>query len=228
LKVTIHQPNFFPYPGFFQKLLLADKLVLLDDVQFEFGITNRNKILSPDGNWTRIIVPVKDGQKFLPINQVEINNDVSWKEKNLEKLFTSYENTSYFHLYSEYLKNIFTSDWNMLFELNFETLKQTISWLNLDIEIIKESELNVKGNSTERLVNICKSLDADNYISGIGGKNYLNEELFIKNNIILNYHDYSSIIYPQHNSESFLPNMSILDLLANMGPESQKLLKDYS
>ena len=123
---------------------------------------------------------------------------------------------------------IFTSDWNMLFELNFETLKQTISWLNLDIEIIKESELNVKGNSTERLVNICKSLDADNYISGIGGKNYLNEELFIKNNIILNYHDYSSIIYPQHNSESFLPNMSILDLLANMGPESQKLLKDYS
>ena len=228
MKVTIHQPNFFPYPGFFQKLLLADKLVLLDDVQFEFGITNRNKILSPDGNWTRIIVPVKDGQKFLPINQVEINNDVSWKEKNLEKLFTSYENTSYFHLYSEYLKNIFTSDWNMLFELNFETLKQTISWLNLDIEIIKESELNVKGNSTERLVNICKSLDADNYISGIGGKNYLNEELFIKNNIILNYHDYSSIIYPQHNSESFLPNMSILDLLANMGPESQKLLKDYS
>ena len=92
MKVTIHQPNFFPYPGFFQKLLLADKLVLLDDVQFEFGITNRNKILSPDGNWTRIIVPVKDGQKFLPINQVEINNDVSWKEKNLEKLFTSYEN----------------------------------------------------------------------------------------------------------------------------------------
>ena len=203
-------------------------MVLLDDVQFEFGITNRNKILSPDGNWTRITVPVKDGQKFLPINQVEIDNDVSWKEKNLEKLSTSYENTSYFHLYDEYLKNIFTKNWNMLFEINFETLKQTISWLNLDVEIIKESELNVKGNSTEKLVNICKSLDADDYISGIGGKNYLNEELFLKNNIILHYHEYSPIIYPQHNSESFLPNMSILDLLANMGPENQKLLKDYS
>ena len=228
MKVAIHQPNFFPYPGFFKKLFLADKLVLLDKVQFEFGITNRNKIISSDGSWVRITVPVKDGQKFIPINQVEINNDISWEQKNLETLLSSYENSPYFHLYAKYLKNIFTKNWDMLFEINFETLKQTITWLNLDIEIIKESELNIKGNSTERLVNICKSLGATDYISGIGGKNYLSDELFAKNNVTLHYHDYIPITYPQHNSKSFLPNMSILDLLANMGPESQKLLEDYS
>jgi len=228
LKITIHQPNFFPYPGFFQKLILSDKLILMDNVQFEFGITNRNKIVSSDGSWTRISVPVKKGQKFIPINQVEIDNSISWKADNIGKIFSSYETAEFFHLYSKYLKNIFQKTWNMLFDINFETLKQTISWLDLDIEIIKESELNISGTATDRLVNICKSLGATEYISGFGGKNYLNENLFTKNNINLKYHNYTPIDYPQHNSKSFLPNMSILDLLVNVGSNSQKLLSDYS
>ena len=84
--VTIHQPNNFPYSGFFHKLSLADTLVLLDNTQFQFDYTNRNKILKPDGKWTRIIVPIKKHQKFLPINQVEIDNDKNWKDKNLNLL----------------------------------------------------------------------------------------------------------------------------------------------
>ena len=67
------------------------------------------------------------------------------------------------------------------FELNFETIKHVLDWLDIKVKIIVESELDISGQSTERLVNVCKKLGADTYISGIGGKRYLDEKLF-KNN----------------------------------------------
>jgi len=64
MKITIHQANYFPYSGFFQKVSLSDVYVVLDKAQFQFDITNRNKIIAPDGSWTRISVPIRKGQKF--------------------------------------------------------------------------------------------------------------------------------------------------------------------
>ena len=75
-------------------------------------------------------------------------------------------------------------------------------------------------------MNICKKLGADTYISGIGGKRYLDEKSFEKNKIILKYQNYNQIRYLHHFSKSFIPNLSILDLLANVGSESGKLLKE--
>ena len=72
MKIAIHQPNYFPYPGFFQKVYLSDIYVVLDRVQFEFDITNRNKIITPDGSWTRISVPIKKGQKFLKLEMLKL------------------------------------------------------------------------------------------------------------------------------------------------------------
>ena len=91
--VTIHQPNFLPYSGFFHKLSLADTFVLLDNTQFQFDYTNRNKILKSDGNWTRISIPIKKHQKFLPIKDIEIDNDKNWKIQNLNLLLSCYENS---------------------------------------------------------------------------------------------------------------------------------------
>ena len=84
----------------------------------------------------------------------------------------------------------------------------------------------MSGQPTERLVKVCKKLGADTYISGIGGKRYLDEKLFEKNKIILKYQNYNPIRYLQHMSKSFIPNLSIIDLLANVGSESGKLLKE--
>jgi hypothetical protein len=84
----------------------------------------------------------------------------------------------------------------------------------------------VSGQLTERLVKVCKKLGADTYISGIGGKRYLDEKSFEKNKIILKYQNYNTIRYLQHMSKSFIPNLSIIDLLANVGSKSGKLLKE--
>ena len=224
MNVSIHQPDFFPYPGFFNKIFLSDVFVILDRTQFEFGITNRNKIITPEGTWTRISVPVKNGQKFFQINDVKINNDMNWKEKNLDLISKSYSKSKFFDLYNTPINSIFEEKWEYLIDLNIKILKTIFEWLDVKTKIIFESELNVKGTSSEKLLNICKQIDATKYVSGSGGKNYLDEKIFQKNHIDIEYQKYTPILYSQLNSKSFIPNLSILDLLFNMGYESRKFV----
>ena len=225
MKITIHQPNFFPYPGFFHKLINVDTLVLLDDVQFQFDLTNRNKIITKNNDWTRISIPTNKSNKFYPINKVEINNKINWKENNWKLIFDSYCDSPFFHIYEEYLKNLFSQDWKFLFDINYDTLKKTFDWLDFRINIVLSSSLNITGSGTERLLNICKILDSNEYVSGIGGKRYMDENLFNSNNIKLSFQNYSPITYTQHNSKNFIDNLSILDLLMNMGPKSLEHIK---
>ncbi len=227
MKVTIHQPNYFPYPGLFHKLSLSDVFVVMDDVKFQFDITNRNKIIGKNGKWQRIAVPVKKNQTHKKIMDVEINNAISWKEENFSKLCEVYDSSKFFHIYKEYFKNVYEKKWEMLVDLNLEILKKTIEWLDIKIQIIKESELNVSGDASERLVNVCELMNADTYVSGIGGKNYLKEELFEEKNIKLQYQDYLPLKYKQNLSDEFISNLSIIDLLANNGnDESLKIIKN--
>jgi len=226
MKIAIHQANYFPYPGFFKKISLSDAYVVLDKTQFQFDITNRNKIITPDGSWTRISVPIKKGQKFFEIRNVEINNDLPWAEENWNLIHESYNKSPFFDLYKVFLDTMYKKKWNLIFDLNLQILKKIFDWLDIETEIVLESELNITGTSSKRLLNICKKLGADTYISGIGGKGYLDEKLFENNKIILKYQNYSPIRYLQHASKSFIPNLSIIDLLANVGSESGKLLKE--
>jgi len=227
LKVAIHQPNYLPYSGFFHKLSLVDTLVLMDNTQYDKKFTNRNKIIVPNG-WIWISVPIKKEHKFSLNRMVEINNDIDWKENHLEKLQKSYANSNFFHLYENYFQKLYKKNWDFLFELNYEILKKIIELLGLNIKIIKESELEVQGKSTQRLVNICNSINADTYVSGIGGKDYIDTTLFEKNKINLEYQKFSHPDYPQHFSNSFIPNLSIIDALANLGPKTMKVLTNQS
>jgi hypothetical protein len=225
MKITIHQANYFPYPGFFHKINQADVFVIQDDVKFVNKITNRNKIISSSG-YTWINVPIKKGHQSLPIMDIKINNEIPWGKINFKKVCAGYNKTKFFHLYRDFFENLYKKEWNNIFDLNFETIKQVLIWLNIKTKIVIGSELDVPGQRTERLVNVCKKLGADTYISGIGGKKYLDEKLFEKNKIILKYQNYNPIKYTQHMSKSFIPNLSIIDLLANAGSESGKLLKE--
>ena len=224
MKIAIHQANYFPYTGFFHKINQADIFVIQDDVKF-VNRSNRNKIISSSG-YTWINVPIKKGHQSLPIMDVKINNEISWRKINYKKICAGYNKAKFFHLYKDYFENLYNKEWKNIFDLNFETIKQVLSWLEIKVKIVIESELGVSGQSTERLVNVCKKLGADTYISGIGGKRYLDEKLFEKNKIILKYQNYNPIRYLQHSSKSFIPDLSIIDLLANMGSKSGKLLKE--
>lgn len=219
MRAVVHQPQYFPYPGFFHKLTKADIYVIMDDVQYDKRYTNRNKIIATNG-WMWLTVPIKKESMSVSNLEVQINNDLPWRENHWKKVWQSYANSKFFKIYKDYLNMLYKKEWSRLFDLDFETLKKTIEWLGIKIEIVKESELNVKGSSTERLINVCKAVGADTYVSGTGGKNYLEERLFESNHLKLEYQVYEPIPYPQRLSNSFIKDLSILDLLFNIGPES--------
>ena len=223
MKAVIHQPQYFPYPGFFHKLSLADVFVIMDDVQYDKRFTNRNRIIASTG-WTWITVPINKEHKFLPNMHVQINNNSPWQDLHWKKIVLSYTNAKYFKLYQEELKPIYDKEWEYMFDLNFETLKLTLKWLGIKIKIIKESELGISGKSTERLINVCKAIGADTYVSGVGGKNYLDKAIFKRQGINLEYQKYSAEPYPQYMSKSFVPDLSILDLVFNLGPDSLRFI----
>lgn len=195
----------------------------MDDAQYDKRFTNRNKIMATNG-WTWLSVPINKDHKFLPNSQVEINNDISWRDEHWKKIYHSYANAMHFKKYESFFKNIYDIKWTSLFELNFETLKKVIDLLGIKISILKSSELDASGTSTQRLVNLCRAVGADTYVSGIGGKNYMDEKLFAKNNIRLEYQNYAARPYPQRLSDSFLPDLSIIDMLVNVGHESIKII----
>ena len=225
MKVVIHQPNYLPYLGFFHKLSLADTFVIMDDTQYDKKFTNRNKIKVP-GNWIWLTVPINKKHKFVANKIVEINNEENWQSDHFEKINRSYSNSEFFKKnYKTFFEKIYSKKWDHLFTLNYELIIQLIDWLDIKIEVIKESELNINGNSTDRLVNISKKIGAETYVSGIGGKEYMNEKMFETNNIKIEYQNFQCPKYKQVFNSEFIPNLSIIDLLFNIGPKSLSKLK---
>ncbi len=225
LKASVHQPQYLPYPGFFHKLSISDVFIIMDDVQYDKRFTNRNRIMATNG-WIWITVPINKDHKFLPNSQVKINNDVSWRNEHWAKIRHSYANAKYFKKYESIFASIYAKEWDSLFELDFEILKKLTAILDIKVEIIKSSELNATGTSTERLVNLCKAVGAQTYVSGVGGRNYMDENMFAKNNIKLEYQKYVAKQYPQRLSQVFVPDLSIIDMLFNIGPECMKVISE--
>jgi len=224
MKAVIHQPYYLAYPGFFHKVSLADIFIIMDDVQYDKRFTNRNRIIATD-DWTWITVPINKEDKFKPNMEVRINNNIPWREEHWKKILYSYKNSKFFHLYSNYFESLYKKEWNYLFDLDFESVKQIFRWLDINVEIIRESELGVKSESTQRLVDVCKKVGAETYVSGPGGRGYMDEGLFKKSGLKLEYQDYHHPKYPQRWAKEFIPDLSIVDMLSNLGPDTIKVLK---
>jgi hypothetical protein len=221
MRVAIHQPAYLPYPGFFHKLSMADVFVIMDDVQYDKRFTNRNRILVPQGPmW--ISVPIVKSDRFQQNMLVEINNSIDWRPDHLNKIRNSYANAPFFHLYKDYLHSVYSKDWEFLFDLDFELVRATANWLGIKIPMLRESELKVSGTATDRLINTCKAVGADTYISGSGGKNYLDEGSFSRNGLSVVYQNYRPLPYRQRFVTSFVPDLSIIDILSNVGPDCMK------
>lgn len=220
--VTIHQLGYLPWLGFFDKMAKADIFVLYDDARFEKNyFDNRNKIKTAQG-WTWITVPVKYkfGQK---LNEVEIENTQRWREKHYKTFLINYNKAPFSPVYLDFFEKIYKKKWERLVDLDITLIKYFAEKLGIKTELIKSSELNCTGEKSQKLLNICKKLNADIYLSGKFGKNYLDEKLFKENNIKVIYQDFKHPIYPQLYGE-FIPELSVVDLLFNCGPSSLNIL----
>ncbi len=224
MKVAIHQPNYLPYPGFFQKMALADIFIILDIVQFsKDSYTQRIKIRTKEG-FTWLTIPIEKKYSNSSINDVKLPNDLKWLKRHKMSIIANYSRCQFFDekFIDEYY---FFGNYKKLQGFNERGILYLKDKFNIKTPIVRANELDIKDNlkSNELLIELIKTIGGDVYISGIGGKNYIIEDKFKSNNIKLEYFESKPLEYSQR-WEGFEPNMSSIDLLFNLGDKSVKYI----
>ena len=221
--ISIHQPVYLPWLGFFEKIISSEKFVFLDDVQYEKnGFQNRNKIRTNEGDiW--LTVPVKTKSKTL-LKNVKIDDSSNWMKKHSKSILLNYSQSKFFDNYWPELKKIYEKKYECLVEINMEIIKFLLKKFEIKTEIVFSSELKIVEKGSDRIIKICKVLDADTYISGIGGKQYLSKEDFIKNKIHIKFQNFKHPTYQQV-FDPFYSNMAAIDLLFNEGSNAINIIK---
>ncbi len=218
---------YLPYIGFFNKIKKADIFVIGDDFRYSKGyFYNRNKIKTPHGE-LMLTVPLKKNSSLKELKEVEISNNRDWSKKHLQNIELYYKKSNYFENYIDFFERIYNKEWKTLYDLNVETLFYLLEQLDIDVPIYYTSSLlkdYVFTNKTQKLVDICKELNATVYLSGISGKDYITEKIFEDNNLKLEYQNYLPKEYKQLWGR-FIPNLSVIDLLFNLGEDARDIIK---
>lgn len=225
--LTGHQPQYLPYLGFFYKVMCADVLILVDHVQYgKKQFQNRNKIRTDHGSegWTWLTVPVFTHSRFNQrICEVKINNELDWRKKHLRSIYYAYKNTPFFSKYIPIFEKIYSSQWENLAELDQDLIQTLLQLLNIEVKILKSSDYNIEGEKTAALIDMCKKTGAEGYLSGEGGRNYVDESKFKQAGLSHEFCQFNHPIY-QQKFKPFLPCMSVIDLLFNHGSESKEII----
>ncbi|MDO6684713.1 MULTISPECIES: WbqC family protein [unclassified Agarivorans] len=222
-KISILQSNYIPWRGYFEIISQSDIFVVYDTVQYtKNDWRNRNKILTNSGvQW--LTVPVKHKNLSQEINSIEINNKI-WSKKHWKTIEQNYKKSNFFEEYHDNFKNIYNQEWKYLSDLNITLIKAVNKCLDIKTEIVNSRDLDIKVSNSrnQKLINICNHFDANLYISGPAAKDYLEEKEFKRNSIEIKWMDYSKYKSYQHKSELNYENLSVLDLIFNLGPNAKK------
>lgn len=227
--VACHQPNFLPWIGFFYKALLADLVVLLDDVQFARGFTwvNRNRLKCDQGElW--LTVPVKKkGRGLQKISDVEVVDEGNWPRRFFQGISQNYAHAPYFAEHSAFLKDLMQMRWRKLIDLNVAAIYYLAGSLGIGNKVVLQSSLQIQSQGSELLVKITKETGADVYLTPLVSKKYVDEILFARQGITIQFFKFIPPVYPQLWGE-FIYNLSALDLLLNCGGKSLEVIKKYN
>ena len=223
--LTAHQPSYLPWLGLFAKMAKSDVFVFLDTVSYsKWDWSSRNKIRTPDG-WMWLTVPVlsrgKNNQLF---TEVKIDNTKQWMRKHWKAIEMSYSRTPYFHLYKDFLEDVYQREWLYLADLDEHITRFLIDTLGIKIKFVKAStSLQLDGRKSSLVLDMCLKMKADVFIFGGEGQNYANVQDFESAGIQVVFQDYKHPVYPQLHGE-FISNLSVTDLLFNCGPKSLDIL----
>lgn len=210
---AIHQPNFFPWQGYFDKIKRSDVFVFLDQSQKQKTggcYVNRTQ-LNCNGQKKYFSCPIKRLSGFTPINKVEFS-EPEWKNKFISVISNYYKKSKNFSYYYPYIENlIISTDTMNLCKFNTTIIKELTDHLGIKAIFLNQSDLDISSTSTQMLIDICKSVNADSYLCGSGASGYQDDYLFQQQNIKLIYQDFKPTTYGD--DSSFIPGLSIIDYL---------------
>ncbi|HRG59252.1 MAG TPA: WbqC family protein [Bacteroidia bacterium] len=222
--VAIHQPNYLPWLGYFHKMKKADGFIFLDNVQIPGkGLSNRNYIKGKDGAKVMLSVPLNKSKGVLS-NYLEAIPDYSkkWQFTHLNKIKDAYIKAPFFEEIFPLIEQSILNTHEHLCALNVSLILSISKALDINTKIYFASSLLDKAlTKNERNLDLCKQLNATIYLSGQGAKKYNDEALFLNQQINIHYQAFVLPPYTQV-SDHFMPNLSVLDTLFNLGIEETK------
>ena len=230
--VAIHQPTFLPWLGYFDRMLEADLFVLLDHVQFERrNYQNRALIrLEDEARWLTVPVVQLSQKERIVEKRVDNPPDLSgtrwWGPNHFNTLRYAYRKAPFFDLYAPTLQRILTSHWDRLVDLNIALLDFAREALAIDTPLVRSSSLQVNGQRSGLLLDVCRKVGASAFLGGMGGsREYLEMEEFNAANMGVVWQQFVHPVYPQCGTP-FIKGLSVVDLLFNCGHKSGDILRN--
>lgn len=226
--ISITQPDFFPWLGSIYKLVNVEEFVFLDHV--------RNRV--SDGIWTKRVKIIQDkqpkwlsiplkkikGVEFVPINQMQIADDIDFASKHLKTIENNYKKAPFFVEVMPLIERWYSLSTKLIAERNIDFLLNLLSAWNIHVNYTFSSKLDFSSSSNELLIEIIKHVGGNEYLFGLGSISYLKPQLFEDANIRLVPQDYNHPTYNQINTEEFIPGLSCIDSLMNCGIKETKHL----
>lgn len=213
--LSVHQPAYLPWLGYFDKIARADVFVFLDTVQYEKNsFINRNRIKTSQGPaWLTIPVKTK-GHTSASLRTTEIDDSQMWRMKHLKSIEMNYRKAPRFEEYFSGIENLIKMPQSNLAEYCFQQLGFWLKEFGIGTRIVRSSELNVTSTKSDLLRDLCLHFGARHYLSGALGRDYLVEDDFSKAGISIEYQNFKSPVYHQLWGD-FIPNLSVLDCWLN-------------
>ncbi len=229
MKISINQPAYIPWLGYFERIDSSDVHVILNHVKFEKNsFINRNKIFANHKRqW--LTIPVSKGEESIDgdiiMNMITQNNK-RWIRNHLKSIYLNYCKAPFFDQYYPDLKDLLEYQIN---QKNFFIIVNSINnliigFLNIKTQIIYSDMLNIDSKKSDLVLDICKSQNATQYLSGEKGIQYLNIKKFEKNKVDILFQKYNHPSYNQF-AEKFISHLSVLDLLFFHGRESLEIIR---
>ncbi len=226
--VVVHQPDFLPWPGFFDRLLKADIYVAFDNVQFvngsAFSWMNRDKIKTSKGEkW--LTVGVQKCPRDTPINRVLLSKSTNWRENNINQIRENYRKAPFFEEIMPYVEELYSFQCDKMIDFNMYSIRMLMKLFDIHTETVFASSLNPQGRSNALVVDIVKKLGCHRYLSGTGASDYYDPDVYKNAGVEVLWQDYDPPVYSQQFGE-FIPYLSSIDMFFNCGIiESRRLLR---
>ena len=191
-RITILQPGYLPWLGFFEQMAYVDLFVYLDNVQYtKRDWRNRNYIKSRNGEKVLLSVPVKKCPLDTKINKVEISDHINWQRQHLGTIHQCYNKSPYFDDFFSKIEDVLNRDHTLLQDLCLDVVQVICDYIEIKTPIAFSSEMpNLSDAKNQKLVDICKHGKADLLFDGKAAETFIDKAMFKKNNIDLIFQDY--------------------------------------
>ncbi len=223
------QPTYLPWLGYFDLIRSVDTFVIYDHVQFEKqSWQQRNRIRNKEGDMMLTMAVKHDKGLERSIKEVVIDHSRNFSGKHLNSIKHSYSRSKNFSVIFPEIESIYEKKTELLMDLSLDLIRLGMKYLSISKDFLFSSELNVRGQKVEAIIDVCKKINADKYLSPVGSKVYIDENnIFPANNIELSYQDFQHPVYKQINFPDFISHLSFIDYLFNVDLEEVKLFETF-